>query len=188
MFAYDEVIADEEEEYVPSENDDFEAPKKKRTGRPRTGQKGLGPRRILPDGSITRSHPEARPYNARRAKVTDPAVLAALNAIYAERGTFDRKEGVGHDFNGIRYAQYYGRLDKEGAIGRLWTIVLSSEGKVYQMKRHEKHIEIKWQNDKTKTNPAFGTINLLGEGENYMCSILPAFKSELNLIFRPERP
>ena len=160
---------------------------KKPTGRPRTGVKGKGPKRVLPDGTITHSNPEARPYNSRRAKVTDPRVLAALTEIYAERGTLDRNVGVGHEINGARYAQYYGRLDKAGTIGRLWTIVLSSEGKVYQLNNNEKHIEIKWQNDRANKKLAYGTINLLGEGENYQCSILPVFKSELGLFFNLDR-
>ena len=82
----------------------------------------------------------------------------------------------------MRYAQYYGRLNKAGDIGRLWTIVVSSEAKVYQMKDIDKHAEIRWQNYVMKTKPAFGTINLTGEGKNYQCSILQAFKTELNLL------
>ena len=82
----------------------------------------------------------------------------------------------------VWYAQYYGRLNKDGDIGRLWTIVVSSEGKVYQMEDIDKHAEIKWQNDLMKTRPSFGTINLTGEGKNYQCSILSVFKSELNLL------
>ena len=184
VFSYTEVNDDVEE--LQELDDDFVdepfAKKKKPTGRPRTGQKGKGPKRILPDGTITYAHPEARPYNARRSKVTDPRVLAALTEIYDERGTLERNPGIGHDFNGVRYAQYYGRLDKPGTIGRLWTIVLSSEGKVYQLHENEKHIEIKWQTDKTNKKVAYGNINLLGEGENYQCSILGPFKTELSLF------
>ena len=170
---------DDDDEF---DEDFLDKPKKQPTGRPRTGQKGHGPKRILPECTITTAHPEARPYNSRRSKVTDPWVLAALNEIYAERGTFDRIEGIGHDFNGVRYAQYYGRLDKTGTIGRLWTIVLSSEGKVYQLNKHEKHVELKWQNDRANKKLAYGTINLIGEGENYQCSILKVFKSELSMF------
>ena len=176
---HSEVNDDDDDEL----DDDFvDAPKKQPTGRPRTGQKGHGPRRILPDGTITTAHPEARPYNARRMKVTDLRVLAALNEISAERGTFERIAGIGHDFKGVRYAQYFGRLDKDGTFGRLWTIVLSSEGKVYQMNKNEKHFELKWQNDKEKKKPSFGTINLIGEGENYQCSIINVFKTELSMF------
>ena len=132
---------------------------------------------------MTRRHPQARAYNSKRIRVTDQRVLAALNEIYAERGTFERFEGSGRDFKGVRYAQYYGRLNKAGTIGRLWTIVLSSEGKVYQMNKDGQHFELKWQNEKAKKSPAFGTIRLIGEGENYQCSILSVFKSELSLLF-----
>ena len=45
----------------------------------------------------------------------------------------------------------------------------------------DKHAEIRWQNHVTKTKPSFGTINLTGEGGNYQCSILGAFKAELSL-------
>ena len=161
---------------------------KKRSGRPKGGSSSYyHPKRILPDGTTTQRTPGARPYNSRRAKVTDPRILAALTEIYNERGTFERRLGVGNEINGARYAQYYGRLDKEGTFGRLWTIVLSSEGKVYQLNKNEKHIEIKWQNDRANKKLADGTINLLGEGENYMCSILPVFKSELGLFFNLDR-
>ena len=184
LFVNDETHDVEDE----SDEDFVDKPKKQPTGRPRTGQKGHGPRRILPDGTITTAHPDARPYNSRRIPVTNPQVLSVLNEIYAERGTFEHNHGIGHDFKGVRYAQYFGRLDKDGTFGRLWTIVLSSEGKVYQLNNKEKHVEILWQNDETKTKPAFGTIRLIGEGENYMCSILPVFKSELKVIFKPEKP
>ena len=108
--------------------------------------------------------------------------MVALNEMYAERGTLDRIPGIGHDFNSVRYAQYFGRLDKAGTIGRLWTIVLSSEGKVYQLNENQKHIELKWQTDKDNKKLASGTINLLGEGENYQCSMLGPFKTELSLF------
>ena len=177
MFSYDEVDNTEVD-------DDFveEPSAKKRTGRPKGRRSAYyRPKRILPDGTITQSTPGAHTYTSKRILVTDPRVLAALNEIYAERGTFDRIPEIGHDFNGVRYAQYFGRLDKAGTIGRLWTIVLSSEGKVYQMNKNEKHVELKWQNDKTNKKLAYGTINLIGEGENYQCSILKVFKSELSV-------
>ena len=109
-------------------------------------------------------------------------MLAALTELYDERGTLERNAGIGHELNGVRYAQYYGRLDKAGTIGRLWTIVLSSEGKVYQLNPKEKHIEIKWQNDRANKKLTYGNINLLGEGENYQCSILGPFKTDLSLF------
>ena len=78
---------------------------------------------------------------------------------------------------------YYGRLNKAGDIGTPRTIVLSNEGKVYQVHENGRHVELKWQNDKARNHPSFGSINLIGEGRNYQCSILPAFISELALYF-----
>ena len=108
-------------------------------------------------------------------------MLDALDCIFNERGTIHRIPSIGHEYHGVRYAQYYGRLNKAGDIGRLWTIVLSSDGKVYQMNNKSKHVELKWQTDKENKKLAYGTINLIGEGENYQCSILSVFKTELSL-------
>ena len=182
LFLYAEVEDDGDDDFV-------EKPfAKKRTGRPRGGGSAYyHPKRQLSDGTFTQRTPGARPYNSRRIPVTDPRVLAALTEIYNERGTLDRNPGIGHEINGVRYAQYFGRLNRAGTIGRLWTIILSSEGKVYQLNNNEKHIEIKWQNDRANKKLAYGTINLLGEGENYQCSILPVFKSELGLFFDLDR-
>ena len=111
--------------------------------------------------------------------------------MFRAKDTIKRRPGIGHGLrecqgypNGsklVNYAQYYGRLNKAGDIGSLKTIVLSTAGKVYQLNDNGKHVELKWQNDKTNKNVAFGTINLIGEGKNYQCSILEAFKTELSL-------
>ena len=61
------------------------------------------------------------------------------------------------------------------------TIILSSEKKVYQLNEMDKHIELLWQNDKKVLLPAYGSINLLGEGKNYQCSINVVFKTELSV-------
>ena len=65
-------------------------------------------------------------------------------------------------------------------IGTLRTIVLSNEGKVYQLNDNGRHMELKWQIDKAIKHPSFGTINLIGEGGNDQCYIafyLPSFQS-----------
>ena len=74
--------------------------------------------------------------------------------LYKKRVKLTRFPGVGHDFNGVRYAQYYGRMDNAGAIGHLQTIILSSEKKVYQLNEKDKHVKLKWQNDKNVLQPA----------------------------------
>ena len=89
--------------------------------------------------------------------------------------------GVGYQPKRVNYAQYYGCLNNDEDIGTLKTIILSSEGKVYHVNDDNKYVELKWQNDKAKKNPAYGTINLIGEGGKYQCSILQAFKTELSL-------
>ena len=155
---------------------------KKRSGRPKGGSSSYyHPKRILPDGTTTQRTPGARPYNSSRIPVTDPRVVAALTEIYNERGTLDCNPGIGHKINGVCYAQYFGCLDRAGTIGRLWTIILSSDEKVYQINENDKRIELKWQNDVNRARPSYGTINLIGEGDNYMCSILGPFKTELSL-------
>ena len=136
-FSYAEV---DDEELQELDDDFIEEPfAKKRTGRLKGSRRAFyRQKRVLADRTITQSTPGTYAYNSRRIEVTDPGVLDALNEIYDERGTFDHIPGIGHDFNGIRYAQYFGRLDKAGTIGRLWTIVLSSDRKVYQLNENEK--------------------------------------------------
>ena len=92
-----------------------------------------------------------------------------------------RCPGLGHDYKGVRYAQYFGRLNKAGDIGALKTIILSSEKKVYQLNKKDKHVELLWQDDPSKLFPSYGTINLIGEGKNYQCSIVGPFKTELSV-------
>ena len=90
---------------------------------------------------------------------------------------------VGHTFghSDVRYAKYYGRLNKAGDICQLHTIILSCEGKVYQIDEKDKYFELKWQNNPAIHHPSYGTIRLIGEDKNYQCSILPVFKTELNV-------
>ena len=97
--------------------------------------------------------------------------------------TYQRNPGTGKDIDGVAYAHYYGKLNKEGDIGMLNTIILSSEWKVYQLHSSGAHIELKWQNDpySRKNNRAYGTIALIGEGKGYKCSIKPVFISELGI-------
>ena len=85
--------------------------------------------------------------------------------------------------NSVVYAHFYGELNKEGEIGMLNTIALSSEMKVYQLHCSGQHIEVKWQNNPTsrKNNTAYITIALIGEGRGYECSIKPVFVSELGI-------
>ena len=122
-----------------------------------------------------------RKYTSRRKPVTNRIVMNVLQHLYKKKGKMTRMPGLGHDYKGVRYAQYYGRLNKAGDIGTLKTIILSSEKKVYQLNEKDKHIELLWQNDKNVLLPAYGSINLLGEGKNYQCSLNNVFKTELSV-------
>ena len=92
-----------------------------------------------------------------------------------EQGQSIFAPGIGR-YAQVRFAEYYGRLKKAGDMGPLHTIILSSEGKVYQLLDHVTFFELMWQTDKDVSNPPYGTIRLIGEGSNYQCSILNAFK------------
>ena len=140
-----------------------------------------GPRVYHEDGTISRKKPGARKYTSKRKPVTNRAAMVALKSIYKKQGKMTRCPGLGHDFKGVRYAQYYGRLNQEGDIGTLKTIILSSEKKVYQLNEKDKHVELLWQNDPAKLQPSYGTINLIGEGGGYQCSIVGPFKTELSV-------
>ena len=138
----------------------------------------------MEDGTKTQKKEGARADTSKRLPVTDPDVLYALDELFKKKETLKRRPGFGYFFGRLKpvhYAQYYGRLNKDGDIGTLKTIILSSEIKVYQLNDDGKHMELKWQNDKHKKNPAYGTITLIREGGNYQCSILSVFKTELSL-------
>ena len=123
-----------------------------------------------------------RKYTSKRKPVTNRTVLNVLKKLYKKRENMTRFPGHGHNYNGVYYAQYFGRLNKAGDFGKLKTIILSTDQKVYQLNEKDKHVELKWQNDKAVLLPSFGTINLIGEGKNYQCSIKDVFKTELGLF------
>jgi hypothetical protein len=140
------------------------------------------PVRTLPDGTKTQKKEGARAYNSRRTKVTDPRVLEVLDDMYRERMTYLNLPGVGHKcHHGVLYAPYFGRLKKEGHNGRLRNIVISSEKKVYMLMDKGEHVELKWQNDKNKKSPTYGTIELPSEDGRFQCSIKPVFMMELRM-------
>ena len=123
-----------------------------------------------------------RKYTSKRKPVTNRTVLNVLKKLYKKRENMTRFPGHGHNYNGVYYAQYFGRLNKAGDFGKLKTIILSTDQKVYQLNEKDKHVELKWQNDKSVLLPSFGTINLIGEGKNYQCSLKDVFKTELGLF------
>jgi len=140
------------------------------------------PVRTMEDGTKTQKKEGARAYNSRRIKVTDPRVLEVLDDMYRERMHYVNRAGAGHKFSdGVEYAPYFGRLKKEGFYGKLRNIILSSEKKVYLMMETGDHFELKWQNDKGKKNPAYGTIELPSEDGRFQCSIKNAFMIELRI-------
>ena len=123
-----------------------------------------------------------RAYHSKRNFVTDERVIAALDYMRDNEATYVRIPGEGIDRDGVRYAHYYGKLDKFGNVGFLKTIILSSELKVYQCEEHEDHVELRWQNNRTlKGKRPYGNICLIGEGKGYECSIKPVFTSELGI-------
>ena len=71
-------------------------------------QRGHGPRVYQTDGSISQKIPGACKYTSRCTKVPDLNVLLALDCIYRDRMTLVHKAGIGHKYNGVRYAQFHG--------------------------------------------------------------------------------
>ena len=83
----------------------------------------------------------------------------------------------------VTYAHYYGKLNKEGEIGLLKTIILSNDWKVYQLHGSGAHVELKWQNEpqSRKKGRPYGQIYLVGEGKGYETNLKPVFISELGI-------
>ena len=132
-----------------------------------------------------------RSYNKRREPVTDEELKRVLNRIQMGKRLRDHQPEQGQcifysgglvlRYAHVCFAEYYGRLNKAGDMGPLHTIILSSEGKVYQLIDDATFFELIWQTDKNVSNTPYGTIRLIGEGLNYQCSILNAFMTELGL-------
>ena len=89
---------------------------------------------------------------------------------------------MGHEYDGIRYAQWYGRLQKGGDPVQLYTIILSSDAKVYQLDTFGKHAEIRWQNNKAVLKPSYGSIKLTGEGGGANVSLRGPFSTEWSVV------
>ena len=112
--------------------------------------------------------------------MTDPVTLDILDRMYKDRLRYNRKAGIGQKSrHGVRYAHFFGRLNKAGDTGIHRTVVLSSEKKVYMLMENGDHVELRWQNDRSVKTPTYGSILLTGEGGCYECSIKYPFITEL---------
>ena len=84
----------------------------------------------------------------------------------------------------VRYAFYYGKINRKGEVGLITTIVLSSEIKVYKITDISKPVIMNWVRDlDAKGKRKFGNIylgTLTGE-KGFETDIRPVFKPELGL-------
>ena len=140
-----------------------------------------GPRVVLSDGKVSRRRPGARAYKSRKERVLNFPVVDALNHIFDNKDAFIRLPGQGHDYEGVRYAQFYGHLRRGSEPVLLKTFVLSSDKKVYQMISPGEYYELQWQNDKDVFNPSYGTIKFPIEGDSTQISLKTPFLRELGV-------
>ena len=82
----------------------------------------------------------------------------------------------------VRYAFYYGKMNRSGNIGLITTIVLSSDLKVYKITDISKPVVMNWVRDPdVQGKRKFGNIylgTLTGE-KGFETDIRPVFRSEL---------
>ena len=142
------------------------------------------------DESVEEAATTPRSYVKREmVYVQSPQVKFTLNFMACSAFNYIRKPLVGYtpdDTSPVRYAFYYGKVNRSGIIGLATTIVLSSEYKVYRITDINKPIVMNWvQNPETKGKRKFGNIflgNLTGE-KGFETDIRPVFQSELGLTF-----
>ena len=89
-----------------------------------------------------------RVYTKKAIKVvTNPVVLHALHAMARGARPYARHLFQGVDFNGVRYAFYFGRINTGATIGLNTNIILSSEQKVYNVSNIDAIVEMPWNQD-----------------------------------------
>ena len=167
--------------FAEGSDDDFQQPKKKKSDDKKKKKYPHGPRVVLPNGKVSRRRPGARAYKSRKEMVLIFPVVDALNHIFDNKDAFIRLPGQGHDYEGVRYAQFYGHLRRGSEPVLLKTFVLSSDKKVYQMISPGEYYELQWQNDKDVFNPSYGTIKFPIEGDFAQISLKTPFLRELGV-------
>ena len=86
--------------------------------------------------------------------------------------------------DGVRYAFYFGKINKQGNVGLITSIVLSSDKKVFKITDMNEPVEMFWVNDPTKKGKrGHGHIYLgaLTGGKGFETYIHPVFQSELGI-------
>ena len=113
-------------------------------------------------------------------------VLFALHSMARNIYSYSRKPFQGVDFNGVRYAFYFGKINKGAMIGLVTNIVLSSERKVYNISNIDAIVEMSWNEDITSRGKkrGFGHIYLgtVTGSKGFETNICDMFKTELGLI------
>ena len=143
------------------------------------------PFNAFPTSQLTQ--PDNRVYTKKVLKlVTDPVVLFALHSMARNIYSYSRKPFQGVDFNGVRYAFYFGKINKGAMIGLVTNIVLSSERKVYNISNIDAIVEMSWNEDITSRGKkrGFGHIYLgtVTGSKGFETNICDMFKTELGLI------
>ena len=128
-----------------------------------------------------------RNYTKKQNKnVTDPNILHALRYLTDNVQTYSRNVFKGVDINGVRYAFYFGTVNKKNTFGMSTNIVLSSEKKVFNVSNIENAVEMSWNQDVTQRGKkrGYGHIYLGGltGGRGFETNILNVFQTELGII------
>ena len=118
--------------------------------------------------------------------VTDPDTLHALHSMARGVYSYSRKLFQGVNFNGTRYAFYFGRINSGGAIGLVTNIVLSSEQKVYNISNIDAIVEMSWNQDITSRGKKRGYGHIyLGAAtgaKGFETNLKDVFQTELGVI------
>ena len=130
---------------------------------------------------------EQRNYSKKQTNnVTDPGILQALKYMVDNVRTYTRLPFNGTDIDGVRYAFYFGKINKGGAIGMSTNIVLSSDNKVFNVSDVESPVEMNWNQDITTRGKkrGYGHIYLgsLTGGRAFETNILNVFQTEVGVI------
>ena len=130
---------------------------------------------------------EQRNYLKKPIKtVTDPIILHALSYMVENVSSYTRTLFNGTDINGVRYAFYFGNINKKEPPVLCTKIVLSSAKKVFNVSNVESPIEMNWNQDVTQRGKkrGYGHIYLgtLAGVKGFETNILTVFQTELGVI------
>ena len=144
------------------------------------------PFRAFPSNKLAQTQPEQRVYAKKISPVvTDPKVLYALKLMASSVYSYSRDPFKGMDIEGVRYAFYYGKINKGGLVGMCTNIVLSSDLKVYNISNVDAIMEMSWNDDRSnKGKRGFGHIYLgtMTGGKAFETNLKDVFQTELGLF------